>query len=175
MLKKYGADRDSWWKIVKDLVNEGVEQPASSSGSKSKKKKEEASRKHVGRDEVKQLFLRILYLGGFDNWAKDVGYPGRAPPLVEGLVKEMRRVGAAIVKHYPELHKAILDVPPDDDEYKNPISRTLSIILGNIENDILMAARSYVESICLFVILFVYAGFVVSDPDNLVDAEAMSE
>ncbi len=175
LLKKYVAERDSWWKIVIDIVNEGLEQPASSSGSKSKKKKEGASRKPVGREEVKQLFLRILYLGGFDNWAKDVGYPGTAPPLVEGLVKEMRRVGAAIVKHYPELHKAILAVPPDDDEYKNPISRTLSIILGNIENDILMAARSYVESLLLFILVFVYDGFMLSDPDSLVNAEAMSE
>jgi len=65
-LKTYVDNRDEWWKIVKDIVNEGVEQPASSSRSKSKKK-EEASRKPVGRDEVKQLFLWILYLGGFDN------------------------------------------------------------------------------------------------------------
>ncbi len=67
------SDRDSWWKIATDIVNKGVEQPASSSRSKSKKK-EEASRKHVGREEFKQLFLRILYLGGFENWAKEVGY-----------------------------------------------------------------------------------------------------
>ena len=78
---------------------------------------------------------------GSCNWAKDDGYPGTTPPLVEGLVKEMHRVGAAIVKHYLELHKAILDVPPTDGEFKNPISRSLSIILGNIENDILMAAK----------------------------------
>ena len=45
-------------KIVTDIVNKDIEQPASSSGSKSKKKKE-ASRKPVGREEVKQLFLRI--------------------------------------------------------------------------------------------------------------------
>ena len=60
MLEKYVADRDSWWKIVIEIVNEGVEQPASSSGSNSKKKKEEALRKPVVREEVKQLFLRIL-------------------------------------------------------------------------------------------------------------------
>ncbi len=85
-----------------------------------------------------------MYLGGFENWAKEVGYPGTAPPLVEGLMKELRRVEAVIVKRYLELHKAILDVPPAADEHKNPISRMLSIILGNIENDILMAAKSYV-------------------------------
>ncbi len=49
------------------IVNEGVEQPASSSRSKSKTKKEEASIKPVGWEEVKQVFLRILYLGGFQN------------------------------------------------------------------------------------------------------------
>ena len=88
-------------------------------------------------------------------------------------MKEIRRVGAAIVKHYPGLHKVILAVPHVDDEYKNPISRTLSIILGNIENDILMAARFYVESLSLLILVFVYDGFMVSDPDSLV--EAMSE
>ena len=67
MLKKYVANRDSWWESVTEVVNEGIEQPAYSSRSKSKKKKEEASRKSVGRDEVKQLFLLILYLGGFQN------------------------------------------------------------------------------------------------------------
>ena len=66
-------------------------------------------------------------------------------------------------------------MPPADDEFKNPISRSLSIILANIENDILMTARSYLELISLFVLVFVYDGFVVSDPDSLVDAEAMSE
>jgi hypothetical protein len=90
-------------------------------------------------------------------------------------MKKMCRVGAAIVKYYPELNKAIIAVPPANDEFKNPISRTLSIILGNIENDILMAAKSYVEPFFLFVLVFVYDGFVVSHPDSLMDAEAMSE
>jgi len=38
----------------------------------------------------------------------------RAHELLESLMKELRRVGAAIVKHYPELHKAILAEPPSD-------------------------------------------------------------
>jgi len=90
-------------------------------------------------------------------------------------MKELRRVETAIVKHHPELHKAILAVPPSDDEFKNPISQSLSIILGSIENDIMMAAKSYVELISLFALVVVYDGFMVSDPNNLVDAEAMSE
>ena len=58
-LKTCVANRDEWWNIVTDIINKDIEQPASSSKSKSKKK-EEASRKRAGRDEVKQLFLRIL-------------------------------------------------------------------------------------------------------------------
>jgi hypothetical protein len=39
MLKKYVADLDSWWKVVTDMFNEGVELPASTStNSKSKQK-----------------------------------------------------------------------------------------------------------------------------------------
>ena len=53
MLKKYVADRDSWWKVVTDFVDEGVELLASSFRSKSKKKEEPQSRKLVGRKEVK--------------------------------------------------------------------------------------------------------------------------
>jgi hypothetical protein len=66
-------------------------------------------------------------------------------------------------------------VAPADDEYKNPTSRSLFIILGNIENEIIMAVRYYVESLCLFVLVFVYDGFMVSDPDSLVNAEAIIE
>ncbi len=72
MLKKYVANRDSWWKSVMEIANEGIEQPISSSRSKFKKKKEETSRKSVSREEVKQFFLRILYLDGFQNWANEV-------------------------------------------------------------------------------------------------------
>ena len=116
-----------------------------------------------------------MYLGGFQNWADEVGYSGEAPPLVEGIIKEMRHIGAAIVRTYPELHKAILAVPPADDESENPISRSISIILGNIENDCLMAAASYVESVSLSVSVCVYDGFMLFDPDSIVDADAMDE
>jgi len=90
-------------------------------------------------------------------------------------MNEMRCVGAAIVRAYPELYKAILAVPSTDGEYKKPISRSLSIIIGNIENDCLMAARSYLESISLFVSVFVYDGFMLYDPDSSMDADAMGD
>ena len=38
-----------------------------------------------------------------------------------------------------------------------------------------MAARSYVELISFFALVFVYDGFMLSDPESLVDVEAMSE
>ena len=90
-------------------------------------------------------------------------------------MNEMRCVGAAIVRAYPELHKAILPVPSTDDEYKNPISRSLFIIIGNIENDCLMAARSYLESISLSASVFVYDGFMLYDPDSIMDADTMGD
>jgi hypothetical protein len=68
MLKKYVANQDSWWKSVEEIVIEDIAQPASSSMLKSKKKNEEASsRKLVGREEAKHLFLRVLHLGDFQN------------------------------------------------------------------------------------------------------------
>ena len=95
-----------------------------------------------GRAEAKNLSIRAMYLGGPRNWYTDHGFNGSIQN-VEDLSNEMRRIGKAIVNKYPDLYKSVKNIPEDAQEFKdtNPLSRTLSLILGEIEDKCLMAAN----------------------------------
>jgi hypothetical protein len=89
----------------------------------------------------------MLYLGGSAEWFKEVRFKGSIPK-VEELRKELKRIGNAIVKHYPALHLSVLATAHDTDECasNNPLSRSLSLIWGDVENKCLMAAIAYIET-----------------------------
>ncbi len=64
----------------------------------------------------------MLYLGGSGEWSKELGFKGSIPK-VEDLRLELKRIGKAIVKHFPALHQAVLAVAHDDEvcEGKNSL------------------------------------------------------
>jgi hypothetical protein len=49
----------------------------------------------------------MLYLGGSGEWSKEVGFKGLISK-VEDLTLELKRIGKAVVKHFPALHHAVM-------------------------------------------------------------------
>jgi len=131
------------------------------------------------RDQAKQLFIRVMYLGGAKNWYKEVGYKGTIRD-VENLCNEMRTIADRIMALYPALYRYVQDLDRKhfiDDKYiyKNPKECTLSLILGELEDKCLMAAASYAESLGVNVVTYIFDGMQVCDPDLKISAEAMSD
>ncbi len=60
-------------------------------------------------------------------------------------------------------------------ESKNPLSRVVSLIMGDIENMCLMAAIAYIESLGLAAAVLAYDGIMVHDPEERISAEVISE
>lgn len=149
LLTDYVLHRNKWLNLVKKAAN-------------------------VDRAKAKDLFIRLMYLGSSSTWYKEVKCEKRIEK-VENLRKELRRIANAVVGLHPIIHSAVLSNPPEDDSSKDPKARTLSIVLTNLENACLHAAMEYLESLGLQAAVLVFDGFMVHDPDELIDDETMSE
>jgi hypothetical protein len=168
-LTSYCNNREEWLGLVVDTVNTYFTES-----------EEETKRPPITRGQAKQLFIRVMYLGGATNWYKDVGYKGTQITNVKKLCDEMRNIAERIVAEYPALHQYVQELDRKhfvDNKYiyKNPVACTLSLILGELEDECLMAAASYAESLGLTVATYIFDGMQVCDPDRKISAEAMSD
>ena len=68
MLTGYFTDRDSWISLVINTVNRAIDKASVSADEPAGKDK--APPAFVGRKEAKNLFIRMLYLGGSGKWSK---------------------------------------------------------------------------------------------------------
>ena len=171
LLADYVENRGTWLSLVITTVNTAATcHEANDEDSKA------AAPNPIGRTEAKNLFIRVMYLGNPRKWYKDHAFNGTIPK-VEDLANEMKRIGKVIAKKYPDQYKAVKVLPKDTQEFqeKNPLSRTLSLILGEIEDKCLMAAMNYVELLGLVMLVLVYDGFMIRDDENLINAVDMSE
>jgi hypothetical protein len=77
----------------------------------------------------------------------------------------------------PDLHRAVKALPEEAAEIqeRDTVARTLSFVLGDIENACLMAAAAYVETSGLHVATFMFDGFMAKDPEGRISAEDMSD
>jgi hypothetical protein len=67
---------------------------------------------NVDRDAAKNLFIRLLYLGSFDAWARENGlHSARITMFIAAFACEMKSIATIIVKANPEMHAAL--VPND--------------------------------------------------------------
>jgi len=110
-----------------------------------------------------------MYLGGASNWYKDVGYKGTSIASVKKRCDEMTRIADRIVAQYPALLKYVLELDrkhfaDNNYIYKNPAVCTLSLILGQGEDECLLAAASYAKSLGLTVATYIFDGMQVCDP-----------
>jgi len=174
LLTDYVPNRGSCLSLVINTVNKALAKALASTEEPAGKKK--APSALIGRKISKKLFIRMLFLGGFIEWAKDVRFKGSIPKVKE-LRKELKRIGNAIVKHSPALHLSVLAVTRDAEvcASKNPLSRKHSLILGDIENRCLMAAIAYIESLGLGADVLDCDGFVTHNPEEKICVEEMSE
>jgi hypothetical protein len=174
LLTDYVTRRDSWISLVISTVNKSLAKASASAEEPAGKEK--APPAPIGRKEAKNLFIWMLYLGGTGEGSKEVGFKGSIPK-VEDLRLELKRIGKAIVKHFPALHHVVLAVGHDAEvcANKNPLSMVVSLIMGDIENKCLMAAIAYIETLGLGAAVLIYDGFMVQDPEERISAEVTSE
>ena len=174
LLTDYVIRRDSWISLVINTVNKSLAKASASAEEPTRKEK--APPALIGRKEAENLFIRMLYLGGSWAWSKEVRFKGSIPKVGD-LRLELKRIGKAIVKHFPALHHAVMAVAHDAEvcASKHPLYRDVSLIMGNIENKCLMAAITYIESLGVGAAVLIYDGFMSHDPEERICAEVMSE
>ncbi len=171
LLTSYVTGRDSWLSLVLNTVNKALANASASAEEPASREK--APPTHIGRKKAENLFIWMLVLGGFGEWSKDVGYIGSIPK-VDGLRLELKRIekpssstsGASSICFGCGLRHR--DMPS-----KNPLSKTLCIIMKDIENRCLMAAIAYIQTKGLGAAVLVYDKFMVHDPDQRICAEDM--
>jgi len=95
---------------------------------------------NVSRDTAKELFIRLLYLGGFQSWAKDHKIKKHELQFIKGIKYELFYIGNEIVKNNLELYKSIEIKQRNENTYKKPYkvkATTISYYVQEIECRIL--------------------------------------
>ena len=98
---------------------------------------------NVEKDTSKNLFIRILYLGCFENWIKDNKIENKNNDnYVDKLQKELNNICQIIVLNNPEVEKAVKKYKmKNTKDYK--IGCVLSYYLQEYENQILETIYEY--------------------------------
>ena len=94
----------------------------------------------VSRDTAKELFIRLLYLGGFQSWAKDQKITKHALQFIKEIKYELFYIGNEIVKNNQEMYKSIELKQRAEKTNKNPYkvkATTISYYVQEIECRIL--------------------------------------
>lgn len=121
---------------------------------------------NVDRAAAKQLFCRLINLGGVSKWMRD-HRSAVYPPLADEFGAEMKRVAAALKQRYPAaLYKAIQKGKKRDCD---PDARFVSYILGDLENRCLCAAVCGAMDAGKEVVSLIFDGFIAKNlgPDDL--------
>jgi hypothetical protein len=132
---------------------------------------------HVDRDEAKELFIRLMYGGRFRGWAKDNNIADEATtPFLEQLEREISKIMELIWTHpqFTEFRDIVENNRSDSQAHpqahphptqspsiakllrKNPKASCMSIVLQDIEHQILMqmerffATNGYETSVRVF-------------------------
>jgi len=63
---------------------------------------------NVDRTAAKYLFIRLLYLGSFQGWAKDNGLSSKKPTkFIDGFSEEMFKIAEVLMKHNADMHATL--------------------------------------------------------------------
>jgi len=106
------------------------------------------------RETVKKLFLRLIYLGGFDNWANDNNIEMKTQTnFIIGLKEELKKIGAIFNNEYKDLHDLIEKSKKSKNASNYNISSSvLSYVLQEWECQILetmyiyMTKKNYIKN-----------------------------
>ena len=91
---------------------------------------------NVSRDDAKELFISLLYLGSFKNWNKS---DDLETSFIKGLSKELKHIGEIIYKNNPEL----VSIIQERKNVNNIIASVCSFYLQEYENRILEHIYNY--------------------------------
>ena len=101
----------------------------------------------VSRDEAKQLFIRLLYLGTFETWATDnilINY--EILNFVKKFQNELKHIGDMLVDKNPLLYEAIKERKEKQNKPTDNINKSLiSYLIQTHENLILETAFLYLR------------------------------
>lgn len=119
----------------------------------------------VSREEAKQLFLRIAFLGSADAWAAEArAESSTIPSFVRALQREYKRSMALIVAEYPAAVEQQRRQRPDS---SNPLATAASYVLQDVERRCLDALHDAVVASGLRVGALIYDGLLVRRGDNI--------
>lgn len=83
-------------------------------------------------DDIKTLFIRIIYFGSIEKWARDMNITYEREPFFEGFKKDIERITDLVMGHNPEMVKELKRT-----DKKNDKGRVLSYYCQEWERRIL--------------------------------------
>jgi hypothetical protein len=99
------------------------------------------------QDEVKELFIRLMYYGSFAKWATDCMLSNAEPDdFIHGFIREMKMLAQTIKGHNEEMVKALKDFKKTEKRpYENEDGRVCSYFCQEYERRILESIYSILK------------------------------
>lgn len=103
---------------------------------------------NVDKDIAKNLIIRLLYLGGFKDWATEnaclqVVAPAKVLQFLEGLKQEMQIISHQIVQMNPIVVERVRKHKPDQSTDHDIVAATVSYVLQEYERRALEAMYTF--------------------------------
>lgn len=100
---------------------------------------------NVSRDDAKRLFIRLMYLGGFENWASDLKLEKAKPTnFILKIKDELKKIGIIFNETYKDLGKLIENNKKQKNiKQYNEASSVISYVLQEWECQILQTMYNY--------------------------------
>ena len=95
---------------------------------------------NISRDLAKKLILRIIFLGGIEDFITDNRVQGKIPQFVYELRDAFKIISNLIVAHNKNLEKQIKKIK--DKDFTNPTAQVMAILHQDIEDNILMNVKN---------------------------------
>jgi len=119
----------------------------------------------VSRDVVKDMVYTILYLGSSGSYCANSMISEAPPTWVDKLETEMKQVAQAIAWRNPNIFEKLSKSKKKEHMGKDTNASCLSYVVGDIEDKIIMAARSKLTSLGFCVETLCFDGMLISKAD----------
>ena len=123
----------------------------------------------VSRKEAKELILVMMYGGDITNYCMTNGFQVNIPipTWVNKLNDELKKITTMICQINKDIHDGVKKLKKE--EYKNKETATLSYVLQNIEDRVLMTAYNFFQTKKMIVETFCFDGLLVKSKDVTID------
>jgi len=123
----------------------------------------------VTRKEAKELILVMMYGGDVTNYCMTNGFEVNIPipTWVNKLNDELKKITTMICQINKDIHDGVKKLKKE--EYKNKDTATLSYVLQNIEDRVLMTAFNFFQTKNMTVETLCFDGLLVRSKDVTID------